>query len=93
MDKHASVAGGIRRKKKLQQAGGTTDLSGKGAQGCQQDEDFTEKGLFFECQAFQHPRYKKIGTEEFVPGLSTLDSLAQLGVPATRELLLGTSEP
>jgi hypothetical protein len=74
----------------VQQSGGTTYLAGGGAQGYQQDEDFAKKGLHVDYQDFRHPLYEQTGTESFIPGLSILDSLSQLGVSGTRELLSGT---
>jgi hypothetical protein len=67
--------------------GGTAYLSGDGADGYQQDGRFAEEGLELQFQSFAPQPYPQIGSKEFVPGLSVLDALFNLGFEGTAALL------
>lgn len=66
--------------------GGLVYLSGDGASGYQEDAKFLEASIQLEANHFEHPGYPQLWGE-FVPGLSILDTLANLGVDGTTELL------
>jgi hypothetical protein len=66
---------------------GDTYLSGDGAQGYQMNDSFPEAGLKLEFLNFIHPEYSQRGADNFTPGLSILDALANLGAKGTRDLL------
>lgn len=68
--------------------GGTTYLCGGGAQGYQEDGVFAAADVNLVYQYYRHPVYPQRGSPEFVPGLSVIDALANLGVAGTRRLVL-----
>ncbi len=68
---------------------GDTYLSGGGADSYQEPGQFEQAGIRFVYQDFQHPVYLQQGRAEFVPGLSVLDALMNLGVDGTRRILAG----
>lgn len=59
--------------------GGSTYLSGGGAQGYQDPAVFDAAGISLRFQNFVHPRYPQEGAAEFVPGLSIMDALMNRG--------------
>jgi hypothetical protein len=69
---------------------GTAYLAGGGAAGYQEDEKFAAAGLELVSQSFVHPVYDQAGAEAFVPGLSAIDALMQLGPEAASALLRRT---
>lgn len=70
-------------------AGGTTYLSGDGAEGYQKDDAYREAGVGLRMQAFRHPTYRQTGagSQEFHPGMSVIDVVANVGISGARELL------
>jgi hypothetical protein len=66
--------------------GGTAYLSGDGADGYQEEGAYGEAGLQLRLQGFRHPVYPQPASE-FVPGLSIVDALMNVGAERTRELL------
>lgn len=73
--------------------GGTAYLSGDGAAGYQEDEKFAAAGLGLEFQRFEHPTYPQRNTVDFVPGLSTVDALMNLGFDGVARLLRSGTTP
>jgi hypothetical protein len=69
--------------------GGTAYLVGGGADDYQQDELLTSAGIEVVYQAFQHPIYPQFSSVTFVPGLSIVDALMNLGFDGTAALLSG----
>jgi len=69
--------------------GGGAYLCGGGSAGYQEDDKFDAAGLALHYQAFAHPTYPQHGGGAFVPGLSILDALFELGPAGTRALLGG----
>lgn len=67
--------------------GGSTYLSGDGAAGYLEEDKFRSTGIRFERNNFHHPVYPQLWGD-FVPGLSILDALFNLGADGTRQLLL-----
>lgn len=67
--------------------GGNCYLCGGGAGGYQEDEAFGEAGLELRYQRFAHPVYTQAGEREFVPGLSIVDALMNLGFEGVRKLM------
>jgi len=59
----------------LHKVSADTYLCGGGAQGYQQDDLFTANGISLQYNLFEHPIYRQLRTEQFVPGLSILDAL------------------
>lgn len=72
--------------------GGDCYLCGGGASGYQEDEAFSEVGLELRYQRFTHPLYAQAGGREFVPGLSIVDALMNLGFERVRQLLMHDAE-
>ncbi len=68
--------------------GGTAYLCGGGAGGYQDDELFGAHGMELIYQNFNHPVYPQANTNQFVPGLSIVDSLLNCGPDKTRGLIL-----
>jgi hypothetical protein len=69
--------------------GGTTYMCGGGADGYQQDQDFADAGVELRYQQYAHPVYEQRGAAAFVPGLSIIDALLNIGLEGTRELFAG----
>lgn len=68
--------------------GGTVYLSGDGAGGYQDDAAFAEASIALQALSFKHPRYRQLAAnEEFVPGLSIIDPLMNIGADNTAEML------
>lgn len=72
--------------------GGDTYLSGDGAEGYQNIDAFSEASLRLEFLNFVHPKYDQRGNDIFTPGLSILDTIANLGSAGTRSLLLSVEK-
>jgi WbqC-like protein family len=66
--------------------GGTSYLSGGGAEGYQEDERFSEAGIQLVQQGFEPPTYPQLASSP-VPGLSVIDALVNCGFEGTRRLL------
>jgi hypothetical protein len=66
---------------------GAAYMCGGGADGYQDDQLFERAGVRVIYQNFQHPKYEQHGGTEFVPGLSIVDALMNLGVGGVRSLL------
>ncbi len=64
-----------------------TYMTGGGAGGYQEDDEFKKQRLNVIYQNFKHPVYEQKGMD-FVPGLSILDSLFNVGVDGIREILI-----
>jgi hypothetical protein len=67
--------------------GGCVYLSGDGADAYQLSEEFQRTGLELQKMGFKHPVYEQIHGAEFVPGLSIIDALFNIGAKATYTLL------
>ena len=67
--------------------GGRSYLSGDGAAGYQQDELFGPAGLDLVYNNFRCEPYDQVGGGEFVPGLSVIDALFNVGIDGVRSLL------
>lgn len=68
-----------------------TYLSGEGARGYFQDDDyeaFREDGIELTFQKFIHPEYPQFNTEEFIPGLGCLDFLFNCGFAEGKKVFL-----
>jgi hypothetical protein len=69
-------------------AEGNAYLAGGGAGGYQEDALFQDAGLELRYQAFEHPVYPQHGSgDAFIPGLSVIDALMNVGVDGVRRLL------
>ena len=71
----------------LQAAKARRYLSGTGAQAYQEDSAFTAAGIGLHYQHFTHPVYPQKNTTQFIPGLSCLDLLFNIGADAASLLL------
>jgi len=67
--------------------GGAVYMCGGGAEGYQDEEKFVSAGLKLTYQHFSHPVYTQVGTGEFVPGLSIIDTLFNVGSDAVARML------
>jgi glycosyltransferase involved in cell wall biosynthesis len=68
-------------------AGGTRYLHGAGAASYQDAEVFRDRRVELVAQEFSHPSYPQAGSEVFVPGLSVLDALFNVGFAGVAALL------
>lgn len=66
---------------------GTTYLCGDGANGYQEDELFAQADINLEYNNFQHPVYSQFNSTEFIPGLSIMDALMNIGPAETKKLI------
>jgi len=65
-----------------------TYLCGDGADGYQDDTLFEDAGISVVRNNFKPVPYPQVGTKEFLPGLSILDALFNLGAAGTRALIV-----
>jgi hypothetical protein len=63
----------------IKSVGGTSYLCGGGASSYQEDQLFDHAGIQLIYQNYQHPVYPQKNTKEFVPGLSIIDALMNVG--------------
>jgi len=69
------------------EVGGNIYMCGGGAGGYQDAEKFASAGLRLNYQNFRHPLYLQMGKGEFVPGLSVIDALFNVGSEAVGSML------
>lgn len=67
--------------------GGDIYMCGGGADGYQDTSVFVNAGIELRHQAFAHPVYPQYRQADFVPGLSVIDAVMNLGWTATAKLL------
>ena len=72
----------------MKSVGGTAYLCGGGASGYQEDQLFERAGIELIFQNYQHPIYPQKNTKKFVPGLSIIDALMNVGPDGVAELLV-----
>ena len=65
----------------------TTYISGNGCLHYIDPASFERAGIEFQFQRFEHPRYYQIGSQEFIPNLSILDALLNVGAEETARLV------
>ena len=63
----------------IRAVGGDAYLTGHGAAGNQEDEKFAAAGIAVEYQRYAMPSYPQLGSGDFIPGLSAIDALMNLG--------------
>jgi hypothetical protein len=66
---------------------GTLYMPGGGASEYQQDEMFVKNGIGIQPQNFSHPSYPQFNSPTFVPGLSVVDALMNIGFKETEKLV------
>ena len=71
----------------VNKVGGDIYLCGDGASGYQQDNLFEKNNIIIEYNNFTSPNYEQMKSSCFVPGLSILDSLMNLGYSGVRKIL------
>lgn len=71
--------------------GGDTYLAGGGAQGYQDDKLFSKQNIRLVYQNFQQANYVQCN-KEFIPGLSIIDALMNVGKAGVKQLLLNDGE-
>jgi hypothetical protein len=71
--------------------GGDSYLTGHGADGYQDDQKFAAAGIAVEYQRYALPHYRQLRSGAFVPGLSAIDALMNLGGEAAS--LIGRRAP
>lgn len=68
--------------------GASTYLAGDGAEGYEDESAYESAGIKLAFNRFKPFVYPQIGTDEFIPGLSILDALFNIGAAETARLLL-----
>lgn len=71
----------------VHRVGGTTYLSGRGGDNYQAADTFEAAGIRLKYTGFVPDAYPQIRAQEFVPGLSVLDALFNVGPVAVRDLI------
>lgn len=71
----------------VQAVGGTAYLTGGGAADYQEDEKLRAAGIEVVMQRYQHPEYPQFNSTRFVPGLSVIDGLMNVGFEGVGTLL------
>ncbi len=71
----------------VKETGATGYLYGRGAVNYQDNDKFNNEGLELIAQDFIHPVYSQFSSDEFIPGLSVIDSLMNVGIASGRKLL------
>lgn len=71
----------------VRRAHGDAYLAGGGAAGYQDDSVFENAGIEVVRQDFQHPTYPQFNSATFVPGLSIVDALMNIGFEGTASIL------
>lgn len=71
----------------LQSVGSHHYLSGKGAEAYMQMEDFEANGIKVDFQQFSHPVYPQKSSAAFIPGISCLDLLFNVGIEKAAQLI------
>jgi hypothetical protein len=72
--------------------GGGSYLCGGGASGYQEDEAFAAARVELRYQSFAPPIYKQHGRREFIPGLSIVDALMNLGFESVGQMVRRDAE-
>ncbi len=67
--------------------GGDTYMCGGGADGYQNDDLFLQNNIKLLYQSFQHPNYQQFAQKEFIPGLSIIDALMNLGINGVKLII------
>lgn len=88
MDGTAGEAGSALLAGLCQAVGADTYLAGDGAGGYERPEEYALRGITLMRNQFVCRPYPQVGATEFVPGLTVLDALFNLGVDGTRRLIL-----
>jgi hypothetical protein len=68
----------------VKSVGGTAYLCGGGAGGYQEDQLFAVAGIDLIYQNFNHPVYLQKNAKEFIPGLSIIDALMNVGIDGVK---------
>ena len=71
----------------IQSVGGTAYLCGGGASEYMDNEKYSKAGIDVIYQNFRHPIYPQIGNRDFIPGLSIVDALMNVGFNGVKDLL------
>lgn len=71
----------------VKSVGGTSYMTGMGARDYLDEAKFSAAGVEVAWRRFSSPEYPQIGGGPFLPGLSALDALFNLGSAGTRRLL------
>lgn len=68
--------------------GANAYMCGGGAAKYQEDEKFSAAGIELVYQNYSHPEYPQINTKSFIPGLSIIDPLLNIGTEGVKNLLI-----
>lgn len=71
----------------IRRCGGTQYVCGMGSADYLQPEKFVETGIPLVFQDYRCAEYPQIGSNDFIPGLSVVDTLANVGLEGIRNLL------
>lgn len=71
----------------IKSAGAESYICGGGASGYQDDDKFAQYGIKLIYQNFKHPVYRQFNNTGFVPGLSIIDALMNLGFTTVAQII------
>lgn len=71
----------------IKKVNGTHYLAGEGARKYQIDDLFKEQGITLTYNNFKHPEYIQPNTDTFIPGLSIIDVLMNIGFEGAKAIL------
>ncbi len=71
----------------MQKLGGKTYLSGDGAEGYQDIEEYQKNNITLQFMNYVHPQYPQFNSDVFCKGLSIIDALMNVGISGTKSLL------
>ncbi len=71
----------------LKRVGASTYLCGGGAAGYQNDELFNANNIHVQYNNFKHPTYPQFNNQSFIPGLSIVDAIMNIGYSNTMDLV------
>jgi hypothetical protein len=73
--------------------GGSAYLSGRGGANYQDPSKFRDASIELRYTAFANRSYPQVGCAEFVPGLSVVDALFNIGAQSVSEMIASAAEP
>jgi len=71
----------------LKRIGAHAYIYGRGAENYQENDKLIRAGIEPVAQNYEHPVYQQHGVEQFVPGLSIIDALMNVGKEGVKKLL------
>lgn len=71
----------------VKEVGGTEYIFGKGSRNYQDNELFLKNGIKLKESFYEFPSYNQVGNSGFIPGLSIIDALFNVGIEGCKNLI------